>query len=141
MSWKFVSRKFLRWALRFHWKIWGFTLKKLKLGRDPPNRTPKPHKWNLLFTRTSVPIIISNISQWVVYLLIIIACAWTVDLIMNQIKSLCLSLVTSHLFLFKSMKLFLQIRVLCCLFLLFSCIFWCLRNLQCMNKFASCRCL
>ena len=33
--WKFVSRQFERWILQFHWKIWGFTLKKLKLGRDP----------------------------------------------------------------------------------------------------------
>ena len=31
--WKFVSRQFVR--LRFRWKIWGFTLKKLKLGWDP----------------------------------------------------------------------------------------------------------
>ena len=35
MSWKFVSRQFERWTLRFRWKMWGFTLKKSKLGRDP----------------------------------------------------------------------------------------------------------
>ena len=31
--WKFVSRQFERWTLRFLWKIWRFTLEKLKLGR------------------------------------------------------------------------------------------------------------
>ena len=42
MLWKYVSRQSERWTLRFRWKIWGFTLKKLKLGRDPPcRRTPK----------------------------------------------------------------------------------------------------
>ena len=42
MLWKFVSRKFVRWTLRSRWKIWGFTLKKLKLGWDPPcRRSPK----------------------------------------------------------------------------------------------------
>ena len=30
MLWKFVSRQFVRWTLRFRWKICGFTLKKLK---------------------------------------------------------------------------------------------------------------
>ena len=34
MLWKFVSKQFMRWTLRFSWKIWGFTLKKLKLGWD-----------------------------------------------------------------------------------------------------------
>ena len=34
--WKFISGQFERWTLRFCWKIWGFTFKKLKLGRDHP---------------------------------------------------------------------------------------------------------
>ena len=33
--WKFVSRQSESWTLRLRWKNWGFTLKKLKLGRDP----------------------------------------------------------------------------------------------------------
>ena len=39
---KFVSRQFVRWTLRFRWKIWGFTLKKIKVRSPPPcRRTPK----------------------------------------------------------------------------------------------------
>ena len=42
MLWKFVSRHFEGWFLGFRWNIWGFTMKKLKLGKDPPcRRTPK----------------------------------------------------------------------------------------------------
>ena len=37
--WKFITRQFDRWSLRFRWKIWGITLKKLKFDRD----TPPPH--------------------------------------------------------------------------------------------------
>ena len=32
---KFFPRQFERRTLRFHFKIWRFTLKKLKLGRGP----------------------------------------------------------------------------------------------------------
>ena len=35
MLWKFVSGQFKRWTLWFRCQMWGFTLKKLKLGRDP----------------------------------------------------------------------------------------------------------
>ena len=38
MSWKFVSRQFERWTFRFRWKIWGFTLKKIKVRYRPPCR-------------------------------------------------------------------------------------------------------
>ena len=35
--WKFVFRQFEQWILQSFRQIWGFTLKKLKLGRDPPH--------------------------------------------------------------------------------------------------------
>ena len=35
MLWKFVSRQFQMWTLRLRRKIWGFAMKKLKLGKDP----------------------------------------------------------------------------------------------------------
>ena len=38
---KNTDRQFERSTLRLRLKILGFTLKKLKLGRDPMRRTPK----------------------------------------------------------------------------------------------------
>ena len=49
MMWK--SKQFERWTLRYRLQIWGFTLKKLKLGREPLCRRPrkknfKPSNWS-----------------------------------------------------------------------------------------------